>query len=92
MPANQELPVKIVATAVVALCTTMFSAAQAQVTDHEMTCADYLKTVDTAGRAPKTGDAARVNMAAEVDFKMKTYCNANPKTKAMGASMKVMIG
>ena len=33
-----------------------------------------------------------LQMAAEVDAKMKTYCTANPKVKAMDAAMKVMGG
>ncbi|SEB68155.1 hypothetical protein SAMN05443249_0874 [Beijerinckia sp. 28-YEA-48] len=64
----------------------------AQVTDPEMSCADYLKAVATGGGTPKTGDAAMDKMAAEVDAKMKTYCTANPKEKAMDAAMKVMGG
>jgi len=66
--------------------------ASAQVTDPEMTCADYLKAVATSGGTPKTGDAAMDKMAAEVDAKMKTYCTANPKVKAMDAAMKAMGG
>jgi hypothetical protein len=68
------------------------STAFSQVTDPEMTCADYLKTAATSGGTPKTGDAAMDKMAADVDAKMKVYCTANPKVKAMDAAMKVMGG
>lgn len=78
--------------AALAACTLFVSAASAQVTDPEATCADYLKTVAASGGTPKTGDAAMDKMAAEVDAKMKTFCTENPKTKAMDAAMKVMGG
>lgn len=68
------------------------SGAIAQVTDPEATCADYLKTVAASGGTPKTGDASMDKMAAEIDGKMKVYCTANPKVKAMDAAMKVMGG
>lgn len=80
-------------TAAAAFALTLVSlSASAQATDPEMTCADYLKTVVATGGTPKTGDAAMDKMAAEVDAKMKTYCTANPKEKAMDAAMKVMGG
>lgn len=70
----------------------LVSAANAQVSDPEMTCADYLKAAAASGGTPKTGDAAMDKMAAEVDAKMKVYCTANPKAKAMDAAMKAMGG
>lgn len=77
--------------AAIALTFVSFSTS-AQVTDPEMTCGDYLKVVATSGGTPKTGDAAMDKMAADVDAKMKVYCTANPKVKAMEAAMKVMGG
>ncbi len=76
----------------VALGAALLSSALAQVTDPDMTCADYLKMAASAGPAPKTGDAATDKMAAEVDMKMKTYCTANPTAKAMDAATKAMGG
>ncbi|WP_147283793.1 hypothetical protein [Bosea caraganae] len=73
-------------------CVLLASSASAQVTDPEMSCADYLKTAASTGGTPKTGDAAMDKMAADVDAKMKTFCTANPKVKAMDAAMKVMGG
>jgi hypothetical protein len=82
---------RLVSAAIVA-CGLLSTAAVAQVTDPEATCADYLKTVASAGGTPKTGDAAMDKMAADVDAKMKVYCTANPKAKAMDAAMKAMGG
>lgn len=66
--------------------------ASAQVSDPNMSCADYLKLAAAAGPTPKTGDAATDKMAAEMDSKMKAYCTANPKAKAMEAAEKAMGG
>jgi hypothetical protein len=77
--------------ATLALTALSFSAS-AQMADPEQTCADYLKAVATSGGTPKTGDVAMDKMAAEIDGKMKVYCTANPKAKAMDAAMKVMGG
>ncbi|WP_029002447.1 hypothetical protein [Azorhizobium doebereinerae] len=64
----------------------------AQVSDPNMSCADYLKLAAAAGPTPKTGDAATDKMAADMDTKMKAYCTANPKAKAMEAAEKAMGG
>jgi len=69
-----------------------FHPVYAQVTDPNMTCADYLKAEASAGPAPSTGDAATDKMAADIDKKMKDYCTAHPKDKASDAAMKVMGG
>lgn len=66
--------------------------AAAQVSDPAMSCADYLKLAASAGPTPKTGDAATDKMAADMDAKMKAYCIANPKAKAMEAAEKAMGG
>jgi len=66
--------------------------ALAQVSDPSMSCADYLKLAASAGPTPKTGDAATDKMAADMDTKMKAYCVANPKAKAMEAAEKAMGG
>ncbi len=66
--------------------------AMAQMSDPSMTCADYLKLAASAGPTPKTGDAATDKMAADMDAKMKAYCVANPKAKAMEAAEKAMGG
>ena len=66
--------------------------ALAQVGDPSMSCADYLKLAASAGPTPKTGDAATDKMAADMDAKMKAYCVANPKAKAMEAAEKAMGG
>ncbi len=67
-------------------------AANAQVTDPNMTCEAYLKVAAAAGPTPKTGDAALDKMSAEVDAKMNAYCKANPKANAMEAAAKVLGG
>ncbi len=72
-----------------ALCA---SPAFAQMSDPDMSCADYLKLAASAGPTPKTGDAATDKMAADMDNKMKSYCTANPKAKAMDAAQKAMGG
>ncbi|GGF59449.1 hypothetical protein GCM10007301_19010 [Azorhizobium oxalatiphilum] len=64
----------------------------AQVSNPDMSCADYLKLAAQAGPTPKTGDAATDKMAADMDTKMKAYCTANPKAKAMEAAEKAMMG
>jgi hypothetical protein len=71
-------------------CVLLASSASAQVTDPEMTCADYLKTAASTGGTPKTGDAAMDKMAADVDARIKASCAANPKMKEMDAEMTVM--
>lgn len=76
--------------AVAAVC---FAApASAQISDPDMDCAAYLKLAASAGPTPKTGDAAMDAMAAEIDGKMKAYCTANPKAKAMEAAAKALGG
>ncbi len=66
------------------------TAAMAQVTNPDATCADYLKAAAASGPTPKSGDATADKMTADMDAKMKAYCTANPKEKAMDAAMKVM--
>ncbi|MDB5643044.1 MAG: hypothetical protein JWN07_2361 [Hyphomicrobiales bacterium] len=67
-------------------------AAQAQLTDTNMTCAQYLEFVAKMGATPKTGDAAMDKMAADIDAKVATACKASPKAKAMEVIEKTMMG
>ncbi|MGU3497008.1 hypothetical protein ACLBXM_23445 [Xanthobacteraceae bacterium A53D] len=81
------------AVSVLALTFTLVAGSSfAQVSDPNMSCADYLKLAASAGPTPKTGDAATDKMAADLDAKMKSYCTANPKAKAMEAAEKAMMG
>ena len=50
------------------------------------------KSAEASGETPKSGDAAADKMAAEAEARMKAYCQANPKAKAMDAAMKAMGG
>ena len=60
------------------------------VTDPNMDCATYLELARSVGPTPKTGDAAFDKIAADMEAKMKAYCTANPKAKAMEAAEKAM--
>ncbi len=68
------------------------SAASAQMTDPNMSCADYLTLAASAGPMPKTGNAEADKMAADIDTKMKAYCTAHPTAKAVEAAEKAMMG
>lgn len=68
------------------------ASASAQVTDPNMSCADYLKLAASVGPSPKTGNAEADKMAADIETKMKAYCTANPAAKAMDAAQKVLMG
>ena len=72
-----------------ALLASFVGTAVAQVTDAEMTCANYLKAEVAT---PKSGDAAMDKMAADVDKKVHDYCVAHPTAKAMEAAMKALGG
>lgn len=72
--------------------TVLATADHAQTMDPEMTCADYMKSAEASGETPRSGDAAADKMAAEAEARMKAYCQANPKAKAMDAAMKAMGG
>lgn len=63
------------------------SPASAEITDPEMTCAQYLRS--TGARTHKAGHAARDRTAADVEARIKTFCAANPKMKAIDAEMTV---
>lgn len=78
--------------AVLAGCIAVASSASAQVTDPNMSCAEYLKISAAAGPTPKTGDATMDKMAAELETKMKDYCTKNPNTKAIEAAAKALGG
>ena len=80
-----------------ALMTAIFIAAVsspvlAQMTDPNMTCADYLKLEASAGPTPKTGDDATDKMAADLDKKINDACKASPKEKASDVMQKAMGG
>jgi hypothetical protein len=70
-------------------CVLLVSSASAEVTDPEMTCAEYLKTVATNARTHKAGHATTGKTAADVEARIKAFCAANPKMKAMDAEMTV---
>jgi hypothetical protein len=77
----------------IALAAFVFTgAAQAQMTDPNMTCEQYLKVAASVGPTPKTGDAAMDKMAADADAKLNAYCKANPKANAMEAAQKILMG
>lgn len=59
------------------------SSASAAVTDPDMTCAEYLKA---SAHNPKAHHAANRADAA-VEARVRAFCSANPKMKAMDAEM-----
>ena len=65
-------------TALAALaCLLLAAPAEAGITDREMTCAQYLKT----------GKAARSDWPPAVEARIRRFCAANPKMKAIDAEM-----
>lgn len=64
--------------------------AHAQAPDPSMTCAAYIKQMDTAGPTPKTGDAEMDKMAAAMEKKVRTTCTTTPTMMAADAVMKAM--
>ena len=72
-----------------AFAVALASPAFAQVTDPDMTCATYLKALDSTP-TPKTGDADMDKQVAALEKKVRATCTADPKMKAMHAVMKAM--
>jgi hypothetical protein len=72
-----------------AFAVALASPAFAQVTDPDMTCATYLKALDSTP-TPKTGDADMDKQVAALEKKVRATCTADPKMKAMQAVMKAM--
>ncbi|MGO4735935.1 hypothetical protein AB4099_05290 [Bosea sp. 2KB_26] len=60
------------------------SPAAAAITDPDMTCAAYLRN---GGHKPAAGHAARDRAPADVAARIRAFCAANPKMKAMDAEM-----
>ncbi|KFC65057.1 hypothetical protein FG93_04915 [Bosea sp. LC85] len=65
-------------------CLLLTSPASAAITDPEMTCAAYLRS---SGHKPPAGHAARDRTPADVAARIRAFCAANPKMKAMDAEM-----
>lgn len=66
-------------------CLLTASAARAAITDPELSCADWLKA---GAHQPKAHHAANRADAA-VEARIRAFCAANPKMKAMDAEMTV---
>lgn len=62
------------------------SPARAAITDPELSCAAWLKT---GGHKPKTQHAGANREAAAVEARIRAFCAANPKMKAVDAEMTV---
>jgi hypothetical protein len=69
-------------------CLLTAASACAGITDPEMTCAAYLKSAAGA-RTHSAGHAARDRTAGDVENRIRAFCAANPKMKAMDAEMTV---
>ncbi len=67
-------------------CLLLAAPAVAAITDPELSCADYLKR---SGHKPKAQHAATNREAAAVEARIRAFCAANPKMKAMDAEMTV---
>lgn len=63
-------------------CLLAAAPASARISDPEMTCADYLRT---ASRKPKAGGSA--GEGTTVEARIRAFCAANPKMKAIDAEM-----
>ncbi|AOO79202.1 hypothetical protein [Bosea vaviloviae] len=63
-------------------CLLTTAPAFAAITDPEMTCAAYLKSSAAGHRQPKTHQA-------NVEARIRAFCAANPKMKAVDAEMTV---
>lgn len=65
-------------------CLLTASAARAAITDPELSCADWLKA---GAHKPKAHHAAANRADAAVEARIRAFCAANPKMKAMDAEM-----
>lgn len=65
-------------------CLLLACPASAAITDPEMTCAAYLRR---SSHKPTAGHAARDRVPADVAARIRAFCAANPKMKAMDAEM-----
>jgi hypothetical protein len=65
-------------------CLLTAASAFAAITDPEMDCATYLKSSPAAHRQPKTHQASH-----DVEARIRAFCAANPKMKAIDAEMTV---
>ncbi|WP_439499444.1 hypothetical protein [Bosea sp. (in: a-proteobacteria)] len=63
------------------------SPASAAITDPEMTYAAYLRSPASGAHKPRT---APNREAAQAEARLKSFCAANPRMKAMDAEMTVM--
>ncbi len=72
---------------VAALALLLVSPASAAITDPDMTCAAYLRGPASGGHRPKP---APNREAARAEARLKSFCAANPRMKAMDAEMTVM--
>jgi hypothetical protein len=65
--------------------------ANAQLSDPNLNCEQYMKMAAEMGPTPKTGDATMDKMAADIDTKMAAFCKGNPKANAAEALAKIML-
>ncbi|RDJ20751.1 hypothetical protein DWF00_25070 [Bosea caraganae] len=79
------MPLTSRALAAALACLLTASTASAEITDPEMTCAAYLKGAAGA-RTHKAGHAAG---RGDVEARIRAFCAANPKMKAMDAEMTI---
>jgi hypothetical protein len=66
------------------LCLLIAAPAFAAITDPEMDCATYLKSSAANHRQPKAHQASH-----DVEARIRAFCSANPKMKAIDAEMTV---
>jgi hypothetical protein len=67
-------------------CLLLASPAPAAITDPELSCAAWLKTIS---HKPKAQASATNREAAAVEARIRAFCAANPKMKAVDAEMTV---
>jgi hypothetical protein len=77
----------IVSRALVLSLLLLAAPAAAEITDPEMSCAQYLKTAP--GRAHKANHAKAGGASGEVEARVRAFCAANPKMKAIDAELTV---
>ncbi|MDB5544630.1 MAG: hypothetical protein JWO64_1779 [Hyphomicrobiales bacterium] len=65
--------------------------ANAQLSDPNLNCEQYMKMAAEMGPTPKTGDATMDKMTADIDTKMAAFCKGNPKANAAEALAKIML-
>lgn len=79
------MPLALRALAATLACLLVAAPASAEITDPDLTCADYLKTGQH--KADRRTRAGASHEAATIEAKVRAFCAANPKMKAIDAEM-----